>query len=105
MHETPVSGRFYIQKSHTTTYFGFVKLYQTKRTINTAYNSGLAQAGFYAKFKVGFVFGGLVINLYIWLTKFPPDAKPPDVGRQLFSKFVGIEINMTKILSFQVDRF
>jgi hypothetical protein len=28
------------------------------------------------------VFGSLVLNLYIWLTKSPTDAKPRDVVRQ-----------------------
>ena len=47
----------------------------------TATNSGLAQLGFQANFKVGFVLGSSVLNRYIWLTKSPTDAKPQDVGR------------------------
>ena len=46
-------------------------------------NSGLAQLGFQANFKVGFVLGSSVINLYIWLTKSPTGAKPRDVGSNL----------------------
>ena len=45
-----------------------------------AANSGLAQLGFWANFKVGFVLGSSVFNLYISLTKSPTDAKPQDVG-------------------------
>jgi hypothetical protein len=41
----------------------------------------LAQLGFWANFKVGFVLGSSVFNLYIWLTKSPTDAKPRDVVR------------------------
>ena len=48
---------------------------------NPSANSGLAQLGFEANFKVGFVLGSSVFNLYIWLTKSPTDAKPRDVGR------------------------
>ena len=44
-----------------------------------AHNSGLAQLGFQANFKVGFVLGSSVLNPYIWLTKSPTDAKPRDV--------------------------
>ena len=44
-------------------------------------NSGLAQLGFQANFKVGFVLGSSVLNLYFWLTKAPTDAKPRDVVR------------------------
>ena len=47
---------------------------------NPSANSGLAQLGFEANFKVGFVLGSSVFNLYIWLTKSPTDAKPRDVG-------------------------
>ena len=43
-------------------------------------NSGLAQLGFQANFKVSFVLGSSVFNLYIWLTESPTDAKPQDVG-------------------------
>jgi hypothetical protein len=50
---------------------------------NTSANSGLAQLGFWANFKVGFVLGSSVFNLYIWLTKTPTDAKPRDVGGKL----------------------
>jgi hypothetical protein len=39
----------------------------------------LAQLGFWANFKVGFVLASLVFNLYIWHTKSPTDAKPRDV--------------------------
>lgn len=51
-----------------------------KKESRTA-NSGLAQLGFSANFKVGFVLGSLVLNLYIWLTKSPTAAKPRDVRR------------------------
>ena len=44
-----------------------------------AHNSGLAQLGFEANFKVGFVFGSWFFNRYIWLIKSPTDAKPRDV--------------------------
>ena len=44
-------------------------------------NSGLAQLGFQANFKVGFVLGSWFFNQYIWLTKSPTDAKPRDVSR------------------------
>ena len=44
-------------------------------------NSGLAQLGFLANFKVGFVLGSGFLNQYIWQTKSPTDAKPRDVGR------------------------
>ena len=44
-------------------------------------NSGLAQLGFQANFKVGFVLASSVFNRYIWLTKSPTDAKPRDVVR------------------------
>ena len=47
----------------------------------TSGNSGLAQLGFQANFKVGFVLGSSVLNRYIWLTKSPTDAKPRDVVR------------------------
>ena len=43
---------------------------------NTTANSGLAQLGFEANFKVGFVLGNWFLNRYIWLTKSPTDAKP-----------------------------
>ena len=46
-------------------------------------NSGLAQLGFQANYKVGFVLGSSVFNLYIWLTKSPTDAKPQDVVRHI----------------------
>ena len=53
------------------------KLWQNQNPYKkTSANRRLAQAGVQAKFKVGFVFGSLVINLYTWLTKSPPDAKP-----------------------------
>ena len=55
--------------------------------IKTAGNSGLAQLGFYANFKVGFVLGSWFFNRYIWLTKSPTDAKPRDVVRYNFSTF------------------
>ena len=42
----------------------------------------MAQLGFEANFKVGFVLGCSVFNLYIWLTKSPTDAKPRDVVGQ-----------------------
>ena len=48
-------------------------------------NSGLAQLGFQANFKVGFVLESSVLNRYIWLTKSPTDAKPQDVIGQQFS--------------------
>ena len=51
---------------------------------NTTANSGLAQLGFQANFKVGFVLGSSVFNLYIWLIKSPTGAKPQDVGRNYF---------------------
>ena len=41
----------------------------------------MAQLGFEANFKVGFVFESWFFNRYIWLTKSPTDAKPRDVGR------------------------
>ena len=53
---------------------------------HTAVNSGLAQLGFEANFKVGFVLGSSVFNLYIWLTKSPTDAKPRDVSGKLPEK-------------------
>ena len=34
-------------------------------------NSGLAQLGFEANFKVGLVLGSWFLNQYIWLTKSP----------------------------------
>ena len=49
----------------------------------TTANSGLAQFGFKADFKVGFVLASSVFNLYIWLIKSPTDAKPRDVSKQL----------------------
>ena len=45
-----------------------------------SHNSGLAQLGFKANFKVGFVLGSWFFNRYIWLTKSPTDAKPRDVS-------------------------
>ena len=45
----------------------------------TSGNSGLAQLGFEANFKVGFVFGSWFFIQYILLTKSPTDAKPRDV--------------------------
>jgi hypothetical protein len=48
-------------------------------------NSGLAQLGFEANFKVGFVFGSWFLIRYIWLTKSTTAAKPRDVGRQFES--------------------
>jgi hypothetical protein len=55
--------------------------YCEKLIINkkAADNSGLAQLGFSANFKVGFVLGSSVLNRYIWLTKSPTDAKPRNV--------------------------
>ncbi len=50
-------------------------------------NSGLAQLGFSANFKVGFVLGSLVLNLYILLTKSPTDAKPRDVTANCYIRF------------------
>ena len=52
---------------------------QTEFDKKTAHNSGLAQLGFEANFKVGFVLGSWFFNRYIWLTKSPTDAKPRDV--------------------------
>ena len=49
--------------------------------ITPAANSGLAQLGFEANFKVGFVLGSWFLIRYIWLTKSPTDAKPRDVVR------------------------
>ena len=43
-------------------------------------NSGLAQLGFEANLKVGFVLGSWFFIRYIWLTKSPTDAKPRDVN-------------------------
>ena len=59
-----------------------------KREIDkkATHNSGLAQFGFSANFKVGFVLGSSVVNLYICLTKSPTDAKPRDVGRHFAQK-------------------
>ena len=54
--------------------------------INTSANSGLSQLGFEANFKVGFVLGSAVFNLYIWLTKSPTDANPRDVVRHFATK-------------------
>ena len=48
-----------------------------------AANSGLAQLGFEANFKVGFVLASWFLIRYIWLIKSPTDAKPRDVGRKL----------------------
>ena len=50
-----------------------------KPSIWPAGNSGLAQLGFEANFKVGFVLGSWFLNRYIWLIKSPTDAKPRDV--------------------------
>ena len=66
---------------------------QLKQQVLPSPNSGLAQLGFEANFKVGFVLERLVFNLYIWLTKSPTDAKPQDVGRNIEKKLV-----LTKIL-------
>ena len=52
---------------------------QLKQQVLPSPNSGLAQLGFSANFKVGFVLGSSVFNLYVWLTKSPTDAKPRDV--------------------------
>ena len=41
----------------------------------------MAQLGFKANFKVGFVLGSWFLIRYIWLTKSPTDAKPRDVVR------------------------
>ena len=57
-----------------------------KPSIWPAGNSGLAQLGFEANFKVGFVLASSVFNLYIWLTKSPTDAKPRDVGRKFSTR-------------------
>ena len=51
-----------------------------------SHNSGLAQLGFEANFKVGFVLGSWFLNRYIWLTKSPTDAKPRDVRRNFAEK-------------------
>ena len=51
-----------------------------KPSIWPAGNSGLAQLGFEANFKVGFVLGSWFLNRYIWLIKSPTDAKPRDVS-------------------------
>ena len=60
-------------------------------------NSGLAQLGFWANFKVGFVLGSSVFNLYIWLTKSPTDAKPRDVsGKQTENRRIE-ELNQLKM--------
>ena len=50
--------------------------------IRASYNSGLAQLGFQANFKVGFVLGSLVLNRQFWLTKSPTAAKPQNVVAQ-----------------------
>ena len=50
-------------------------------------NSGLAQLGFQANYKVGFVLGSSVFNLYIWLTKSPTDAKPRDVSGNFYRQY------------------
>ena len=52
--------------------------------ITPAANSGLAQLGFEANFKVGFVLASWFLIRYIWLTKSPTDAKPRDVMHNAF---------------------
>ena len=57
-----------------------------KPSIWPAGNSGLAQLGFEANLKVGFVLGSSDFNLYIRLIKSPTDAKPRDVSSKLSAK-------------------
>ena len=54
--------------------------YSPMQKKNTATNRRLAQAGFRANFKVGFVLGSLVLNRQFWHIKSPPDAKRRDVN-------------------------
>ena len=46
----------------------------------------MAQLGFEANFKVGFVLASWFLIRYIWLTKSPTDAKPRDVSGQFAPK-------------------
>jgi hypothetical protein len=47
----------------------------------------VGSGGVLTNFKVGFVLGNSVFNLYFWLTKSPTYAKPLDVVRNAFAKW------------------
>ena len=75
----------------------FYKKNQLKQPVLPSPNSGLAQLGFEANFKVGFVLGSSVLNRYFWLIKSPTDAKPRDVVRYLRKKPINrdcMELNL-----------
>ena len=85
-----------------------------KQKINkkTSPNSGLAQLGFQANFKVGFVLGSWFLIRYIWLTKSPTDAKPRDVvcyfkktEQKLKNKIMKIDkLNKAKIPVVKINK-